>query len=93
MRHHPLFSIPKLDAVDGHSLKTEWLARLEVPEPDHLRDVQIELLRYGQTGESLRGRLRAAATAPLAPLMPLDRFPIAIVEREDDPILSAPIGH
>jgi hypothetical protein len=46
-----------------------------------LRDVQIELLRYGQTGESLRGRLLAAATAPLAPLMPLDSFPIAIGRR------------
>jgi maspardin len=85
LRHHPLFSIPKLEAVDGHSLKTEWLARLEAREPDHLRDVQIELLRYGPTGEeSLRGRLRAAATAPLAPWMPLDEFPIAIVECEDD---------
>ena len=62
--------------MDCHSLKVlkvEWLARLEAREPDHLRDVQIELLRYGQTGESLRGRLLAAATAPLAPLMPLDR--------------------
>jgi maspardin len=73
LRHHPLFSIPKLQAVHCHSLKAEWLARLEAREPDHLRDVQIELLRYGQTGESLRGRLLAAATAPLAPLMPLDR--------------------
>ena len=57
----------------------EW--RLEAREPDHLRDVQIDLLRYGQTEESLRGRLRAAATAPLAPLMPLDSFPIAIGRR------------
>jgi hypothetical protein len=38
---------------------------------------------YLQTGESLRGRLLAAATAPLASLMPLDSFPIAIVDRGD----------
>src|ERR1700722_19272699 len=45
---------------------------------------QIELLRYGQTGESSRRRLlAAAATAPLAPLMPLDSFPIAIVDWGD----------
>jgi hypothetical protein len=43
LRHHPLFSIPKLQGVDCHSLKAEWLARLEAREPDHLRDVQIEL--------------------------------------------------
>ena len=61
----------KLQAVGCHSLKAEWLARLEAREPDHLRDAQIEVLRYGQTGESLRGPLLAAATAPLAPLMPL----------------------
>ena len=79
--HHPLFSIPKLQAVDRHPLKAEWLARLEAREPDHLREGQVELPRYGQTGESLRGRLLAAATAPLAPLMPLDSFPIAIGRR------------
>jgi hypothetical protein len=45
--------------------------------------VQIEPLRYGQTEESLRGRLLAAATAPLAPLMRLDCFPIAIVDWDD----------
>jgi hypothetical protein len=31
----------------------------------------------------MRGRLLAAATAPLAPLMPLDSFPIAIVDWGD----------
>ena len=72
---------PQLQAVDCHPLKAEWLARLEAREPDHLREGQIELSRYGQTGESLRGRLLAAATAPLAPLMPLDSFPIAIGRR------------
>jgi len=34
-------------------------------------------------------RLRAAATAPLAPIMPAGKFPIGILDCEDDPILSA----
>jgi hypothetical protein len=72
---------PQAAGCDCHSLKAKWLARLGAREPDHLRDVQIELSRYGQTGESLRGRLLAAATPPLAPLMPLDSFPIAIGRR------------
>lgn len=89
LRNHPLFSIPTLRAVAGDALKAEWLARLEAREPDELRDMQIQLLRDGQAGESLRRRLLAAAMAPLAPVMPHGRFPVAMLDCEDDPILSA----
>ncbi len=89
LREHPLFSVPMLRAVAGDVLKAEWLARLESREPDELRDMQIQLLRDGQAGESLRRRLLAAATAPPAPAMPHRQFPVAAIDCEDDPILSA----
>ena len=89
LREHPLFSIPTLRAADGDALKAEWLARIAARGPDELRDVQIELLRDGQAGESLRRRLLAAATALPAPAVPPGRFPIAVLDCEDDPILSA----
>ncbi len=87
LREHPLFSIPMLRAVAGDALKSEWLGRLEARGPDELRDIQIQLLRDGQAGEALR--LLAAAAAAPAPTMPHGRFPIAVLDCEDDPILSA----
>ena len=90
LRQHPLFSIPVLESVPGEALKAEWLARLEARAPDELRDVQIELLRDGQAGESLRLRLLAAASAPPAPVMPAGRFAVAVPDCADDPILTAP---
>lgn len=88
LRQHPLFSITALESVAGEALKAEWLARLEARAPDELRDVQIELLRDGQAGESLRLRLLAAASAPPAPVMPAGRFTIAVLDCADDPILT-----
>jgi len=89
LRQHPLFSIPVLESVPGEALKAEWLARLEARAPNELRDVQIELLRDGQAGESLRLRLLAAASAPPAPVMPAGRFTIAVLDCADDQILTA----
>lgn len=88
LRQHLLFSIPILEGVPGEVLKAEWLARLKARAPDELRDVQIELLREGQAGESLRSRLLAAASAPPAPVMPEGRFAIAVLDCADDPILA-----
>lgn len=88
LRGHPLFSVPRLSAIEGEALKTEWLAMLEARAPDELRDVQIDLLRHGQNGERLRGRLLAAATAPSAPEMPDGAFPIFLLDCADDPILA-----
>jgi maspardin len=59
------------------------------PPHEGLRDLQIELLRDGQSGASLRERMLAAATAPLAPIMPSGKFPIGILDCDDDPILPA----
>lgn len=89
LRRHPLFSIPVLESVPGEVLKAEWLARLEARAPEELRDVQIELLRDGQAGESLRLRLLAAASALPAPVMPAGRFAIGVLDCADDPILTA----
>ena len=89
LRQHALFSIPVLSRITGDALKAEWLARLEARAPDELRDVQLMLLREGQTGESLRKRLLAAATALPAPAMPAGEFPIGIIDCADDPILTA----
>lgn len=91
LREHPLFSIPTLSAIDGEELKQQWLARLEGREPDELRDVQISLLRHGQTGASLRHRLLSAATAPPVPRIPRGLFPLFLLDCEDDPILTASI--
>ncbi len=88
LRQHPLFSISMLRSVAGEALKTEWLGRLEARAPDELRDVQVALLRDGQAGEALRWRLLAAASAPPAPVMPAGRFPIAVLDCMDDPILT-----
>ncbi len=88
LRQHPLFSVPMLEAIPGEALKAEWLARLEARAPDMLRDAQLELLRTGQDGESLRYRLLAAATAGPAPMM-AERVTVAIIDCADDPILSA----
>jgi pimeloyl-ACP methyl ester carboxylesterase len=88
-RDHPQFSIQILQVVDGEVLKAETLVKLQTREPDHLRDLQIELLRDGKSGASLRERLLAAATAPLAPILPPGKFLIGILDCEDDPILSA----
>jgi maspardin len=88
LRNHPQFSIPKLQAVGGEVLKAETLSQLQAREPDRLRDLQIELLRDGQNGASLRERMLAAATAPPAPLVPPGKFSIGIIDCEDDPILS-----
>lgn len=52
--------------------------------------MQIELLRDGQDGESLRLRLLAAASASPAPVMPAGRFTVAVLDCADDPILTAP---
>jgi maspardin len=90
LRQHPLFSIPVLKSTPGETLKAEWLARLEARAPDELRNVQIELLRDGQDGESLRLRLLAAASASPAPVMPAGRFTVAVLDCADDPILTAP---
>ena len=89
LRQHPLFSISVLESTPGETLKAEWLARLEARAPDELRDVQVELLRDGQTGEALRFRLLAAASALPAPVMPAGRFGIAVLDCADDPILTA----
>jgi pimeloyl-ACP methyl ester carboxylesterase len=89
LRNHPQFSVPTLQAVDGEALKAETLSQLQARKPDQLRDLQIELLRDGQSGALLRERLLAAATAPLAPTMPASKFPIGILDCADDPILSA----
>lgn len=89
LRRHPLFSVPKLSAIEGEALKAEWLAMLAARPSDEQRDVQIELLRHGQSGEVLRGRLLAAATAPAAPMMPRGQFPIFLLDCADDPILTA----
>lgn len=89
LRNHPQFSIPTLQAVNAEVLKAQTLSQLQAHEPDRLRDLQIELLRDGQSGALLRERLLAAATAPLAPLMPPGKFPLGILDCGDDPILSA----
>ena len=89
LRQHPLFSLSVLESTPGEALKAEWLARLEARAPDELRDVQIELLRDGQAGESLRLRLLAAASASPAPVMPAGRFSVAVLDCADDPILTA----
>lgn len=88
LRRHPLFSVPKLSAIDGETLKAEWLAMLEERAPEELRDVQIDLLRHGQSGEMLRERLLAAVTAPSAPAIPRGAFPIFLLDCADDPILA-----
>ena len=56
LRNHPQFSIPTLQAVDGEVLKAETLSQLQAREPDHLRDLQIELLR--ERGEGAAERFR-----------------------------------
>lgn len=89
LRMHPLFSEPVLRDIDGEALKSEWLARLEARDADELREVQIALLREGQTGDLLRRRLLAAATAPDAPVIPHGQFPIFLLDCEDDPLLPA----
>ena len=89
LRQHPLFSIPVLESTPGEALKAEWLTRLEARVSDELRNVQIELLRDGQAGESLRLRLLAAASAPPTPVMPDGRFTVAVLDCADDPILTA----
>ena len=68
--------------------RAEWLARLEARKPDELRDVQVAILRKGQAGESLRRRLLAAATTPSPLPMICGRFPVFMIDCEDDPILS-----
>lgn len=88
LRLHPLFSVQMLEAVPGEVLKAEWLTRLEAKPPDMLRNAQIDLLRNGQAGESLRFRLLAAATANAAPVM-AGPFLVAVLDCADDPILSA----
>ncbi|CAH0357041.1 Putative aminoacrylate hydrolase RutD [Sphingobium sp. CECT 9361] len=86
---HPLFDRSLLESVSGEELKTDWLNRLEMREADELREVQITILREGQTGELLRRRLLAAATAPEAPIILHGLFPLFIIDCADDPLLPA----
>lgn len=90
LRRHPLFDATMLRTIDGDMLKAEWLVRLKSREPDELRDVQISLLDHGQSGERLRQRLLAAATAPDAPRLPVGAFPLFLLDCDDDPLLPAP---
>ena len=97
LRLHPLFSVPLLRAATGEGVKAEWLGRLEARAPEPLRDLQLTLLRHGQSGASLRSRGggRGAGAGPPpppppppAPVMPNGRFPIGILDCADDPILT-----
>ncbi len=88
LSHHPLFNVAALRASTGEEVKANWLASLEARPPGELRDIQIVLLRNGQSGDVLRSRLLAAATAEPSPIVPLSQDRIAIIDCEDDPLLA-----